>query len=364
MPTITCSLFGTCGGCRWGGRPIHEQQAEKIEMLQGISDEPRLVFKSEGHVRDKVDLVWQEVERKMRLGLYGLHDRHVIDIETCPMMSEELHSFFVSFRAIRPPIKKGSVRLRISPAGERGLWLDFANQDVKFLFGEKTYLRQLSEIAFVEIGQRRKALEWRNGEPKLTDPVLRPWFQSYDARMEPIPLFGPVGGFSQVGFAANKALVGAVAEAVALSQIPNWIDLFCGNGNFTLALAARGRQVKAVELDEIALAGLKMSLEIRPDWRERVEVQQKDIYRGAFMLPELKERGLIVDPPRSGLRELLNLMEAGSTPPAVVYVSCHTESFLNDTRRLRALGYHVRSLVGVDQFPQSAHCEWVALFTF
>lgn len=337
---------------------------EKMAMLQDISSQTRIAFRPDRHVRDKVDLVWEEVNGKMRLGLYGLEERAVIDLENCPMMTKELHVFYIRFRAIQPPIKKGSVRLRVSPDGEWGVWLDFANQDVKALFEEKTYLRQLSEIAFVEIGQRRKALEWRNGDPKLVDPVLKPWFQTFGAQMDPIPLFGPVGGFSQVGFKANEALIGAVIDAVSSANLPNWTDLFCGNGNFTLALAARGIHVQAIELDEMALEGLEMSLNSRPEWKERVRAQRADIYLKADTLPNLKDSGLIVDPPRAGLRELLGLIEGGAMPKAVVYVSCHTESFLNDARRLTALKYRLRSLVGVDQFPHSPHCEWVALFTF
>src|SRR5207248_3100271 len=145
---------------------------------------------------------------EMRLGLYGMGSREVVDLQECPMMTEPLENWFKEFHKRAPPIKKGSVRLRVSPQGERGVWLDFANQDVKKLFDEKTYLQWLSENAFVEIGQRRKALVWRDGQPKLVDPVLKPWFETYDANLQAIPLYGPVGGFSQTGFAANRELVG------------------------------------------------------------------------------------------------------------------------------------------------------------
>lgn len=363
---LNCEYFGVCGGCPWGGQSLPEQQTEKLAMMADLSLSATLSYMPAGHVRDKVDLVWSKVNGEMRLGLYGLNSREIVDLKSCVMMTKELAEFYQRFRAIVPPIEKGSVRLRVSPDGEWGVWLDFANEDVKTLFEEKEYLRALSEIAFVEIGQRRKALEWRNGVLKLGAPVLKPWFQTYTALLEPISLYGSVGGFSQVGFKANEALVRAVAEAADTVSAQRWVDLFCGNGNFTLALASRGYSVEAIELDELALEGLQTSAASHAEWNERIRIQKADIYLKAETLPSFDKKGLIVDPPRAGLRELLLLLESGAAgkPDAIIYVSCHSEALREDATKLFQMNYKLKSLVGVDQFPQSPHCEWVALFTF
>lgn len=364
MSNLNCSQFGVCGGCPWGGRPLADQQMQKLAELQDIHPQVGFTYTPVDQVRDKADLVWQNVDGKMRLGLYGLSNRDVIDLEACPMMTPALDSFYRKFREQAPPINKGSVRLRVSPDGDWGVWLDFANEDVKTLFEEKNYLRFLSEMAFVEIGQRRKALYWKDGQPKLIDPVLKPWFQTYDAKFDPIPLYGPVGGFSQTGFKANEALIQALHKAVNQVGIQAWVDLFSGNGNFTLAMASRGYAVEAVELDPLAVEGLQMSLDqCIFDWKHKVSIKKGDIYLKSEELPSFKGKGLIVDPPRAGLRQLLEVMQIGAMPEAIAYVSCHTESFIKDAERLKLMGFKLQSLQGVDQFPQSPHCEWVGLFT-
>ena len=241
------------------------------------------------------------------------------------------------------------------------MWLDFANQDVKTLFQEREYLRWLSDLAFVEIGQRRKHLVWKEGAPKLVDPELHAWFETYAGGGLAIPLYGPVGGFSQAGFAANRALVNSVMRAVQASGVNHWVELFCGNGNFTLAMASRGLQVEAVEMDPLAIEGLEMSLKTTG---LQVKLARADVYLKAKTLPDLQGRGLLVDPPRSGLKQLLEVLEAGSKPRSLVYVSCFNQSFLSDLERLRAMGARIESIEGVDQFPHSAHAEWVARLSF
>lgn len=353
-----CRQLGVCGGCAWGERALDTQRADKISALRALgfadvafADTPAL------GLRDRVDLVWENG----KLGLYHRELREIVDLPECPMLSPPLEAFLRAYRERRPPIQKGSVRLRVAPDGARGVWLDFANVDVKTLFEERAYLRWLSDLAFVEIGQKRKALTWRDDQPKLTDPVLAPWFETYDADMKPIPLFGAVGGFSQAGFTANRALVQAVTAAVGRTSLDAWVELFCGNGNFALALAARGYAVEASELDPLALEGLERSRAGHPEWNLRVE--RADAYLKTRTLPPLAGKGLLVDPPRAGLRQVLDWIAAGEKPSAIVYVSCFTEVFVDEAQRLRELGYELRALSGVDQFAHSPHTEWIALFT-
>jgi 23S rRNA (uracil1939-C5)-methyltransferase len=361
---LQCKLAGKCGGCPSALRDFAPEA--KSANVRKAFPSAEIRFAPSGRVRDRVDLIWENSQRKMRLGLYQMAPApgevpHIIDLEECPMMTEPLERWLKVFRQKAPPIAhKGSVRLRVSPSGERGVWLDFANVDVKTLFAEKSYLEWLSKEAFVEIGQRRKALTWREGQPKLVDPVLKPWFETYGARGEAIPLYGPVGGFSQAGFAANRALVGAVTELVTLSGETNWLELFAGQGNFALALAARGLQVEAFELDALAVAGLTKSAEER---QLKIRVGTLDVYLQAKKIPEFKNRALLVDPPRAGLREVLAQMEHSELPRAIVYVSCFEESFLADSARLEALGFRAEAVLGVDQFPFSPHMEWVTLFS-
>ena len=66
-----------------------------------------------------------------------------------------------------------------------------------------------------------------------------------------------------------------------------------------------------------------------------------------------------VVPRLGGLRQQAEQL-AASAVPVVVGISCNPASFARDARILVDGGYHLTSLVPVDQFPWSGHAELVA----
>lgn len=343
-----------------GGKSYEEQLQLKSALID-VPVKPRVHSVGQERLRDRAELVW--VGRggdRPQLGLYALGTRDIVDLEACPMMTEGLEAWLQEYRQLAPPIKLGTVRLRVAPNGQKGAWLDFSNVDVKTLFEERTYLEWLSSRAIVEIGQRRKRFVWKDGVPKLVDPELFPWFETVGRGGRVLPVYGVIGGFTQVGFRSNRVLVEQVATAVEKTGLREWAELFCGSGNFSLALADRGFKIWAYESDEISLEALKRSkaeLEI-----SELEILQADVYHQPRKIGSLQGKGLLVDPPRSGLGKFLDWLESlneNERPSALVYVSCFTDSFNRDVQRLSALGFKVEALEAVDQFPHSEHFEWV-----
>jgi 23S rRNA (uracil1939-C5)-methyltransferase len=70
---------------------------------------------------------------------------------------------------------------------------------------------------------------------------------------------------------------------------------------------------------------------------------------------------VVLDPPRAGASSQAGLL-AQSPVPVVVYVSCNPQSFARDARNLIEGGYHLESVVPVDQFLWSPHLELVGVF--
>jgi 23S rRNA (uracil1939-C5)-methyltransferase len=353
VKTNLCLYQGRCAGCAWLGKAVSEQRREKAFALSGKHIPEKIQWVDCGNMglRDRVDLTWEDG----RLGLFELGDaRRIVDLENCPMLSSGLQSWLETYRMRTPPIQRGSIRLRVSPQGLRGVWLDFSNQDVKKLFEEKEYLLWLSSRAIVEIGQRRKRFVWIDGQPKLREPQLEPWFETPGPGGRKIPLYTTIAGFTQTGFRANEALVGEVVSQASKSNEKKWLELFAGSGNFSLALAAHGYEVTAIEMDERGIEGMHRSA---VEERLSVDILRSDLYRAQ----NLPGGAWLVDPPRSGLKNLLQVIEV-SKPTTLIYVSCWSESFSQDAEKLSRLGYRLTHLSGVDQFVHSPHVEWVATF--
>lgn len=383
---LHCDLAGRCSGCSWLDRPYPEQLEAKAAHLRTLWEAHGLDLAAlaglelrtvaPAGLRDRVDLVLhRDAAGAAVLGLYDRDRREILTLEACPQMSGPLRAWYDDFRADPPPVTRGSLRLRVAPDGTRGVWLDFANADVKALLDSSlqdsledgSWLRRLAARAVVEIGQRRKRLREKEGPGSplgLGPPEPRNWLPTFlDGR--PTPVYSAVGAFTQVGVSANRALVAALVELLPDGG-GNWVELGAGSGNFTLPLAAGGRNVTAVEIDELALEGLLRSA-AEADLASRIAPLRASFHPTA---PEVEAAlrgadGILADPPRSGLGRLLERLSAipvEERPRHFVYASCFAESFVADAAGLAGLGYRLQRLLGVDQFPQTPHAEFLARF--
>jgi 23S rRNA (uracil1939-C5)-methyltransferase len=168
--------------------------------------------------------------------------------------------------------------------------------------------------------------------------------------------------FIQVNAEANRALVATAAELLALTPDSRLLDLYCGLGNFSLALASRAREVIGVEGE----ATLVM--------RARANAARNGIGNARFFQADLalEERGpaswagqsyshVLLDPPRAGARALLPWI-AARAPQRLLYVSCHPGSLARDLGALvHSHGFELLAAGVVDMFPHTAHVESVAL---
>ena len=369
---LTCPYSETCSGCDWLHLPAKEQTQLKIEHLReslganlGADQTIHVRSIAEGGLRDRVDLVFDRRDGERRLGLFGRHKKGVVDLDRCPQLSSALEAWLRDFRAFDFPIERGSLRLRVAPDGRRGVWLDFANVDVKTLLDEQTLLQQLLDEAIVEIGQRHKRLVIKEDRLKLADPVLYPWFQTH-LRKGPVPLYCTLGSFTQPGLQANEALVQEVMKLAYASGARHALEFGAGIGNFTLPLGEICERVDAFELNALATDGLKRSAAEAHLPEGRIQVHVGDFQRLKSEPPDFSGADLvIVDPPRSGLLKFLDPIIGMERPPTFfIYVSCYAESFSQDLARLTACGYKLTQITIVDQFPQSRHYEIVAALTY
>ena len=371
LPLVSCPLTDRCPACAWIGTPYEQQLARKRETLSRawqyagldlavLGDIPILPVLPSG-TRDRVDVQFRRENGRTTIGFSV--DGVILDVDRRPKASPALEAWLRDFRTLVPPVDQGGARLRVAPDGRRGVWLDLANLDVKTLFYERHSLDVLPNEAIVEIGQRRKRLRFVDGTPRLVDPEPYPWFETLACETT-VPVYGAVGGFTQPGSAVNRALIGTLMRTLPTEGVASgiWIELGAGVGNFTVPLAARGLEVVAVENDPVALLGLRRTLAnqafpttpvVRDENFATPSAALQDLLAGA--------RGIVADPPRSGMGRFPAALEA-SGPEWLVYVSCYPESFAADAARLHDVGYRLEALEAVDQFPQTPHLELVARF--
>lgn len=365
-----CPYQSECSGCQVLGVPYGAQLEQKKEQLlkllseQSLSSfEPiRTLSAGPSHLRDRLDFSLNEG----RLGLYHKSEKRIVDLETCEQLSPSLQGWLTDFRHIQWPFKKGSIRLRVGPQGQRGVWLDFANTDIKILLDEKNILKELQKQAFVEIGQRRKIPVWNGSEYKLRDPELNEWFQTW-VEDSPVSLFCQVASFTQPSLAANKIICDVISGWIKKFPQSRILEFGSGIGNLTIPALAASEYLTACEIDELSLQGLKKTLEELPahlqDLRSKIVIHRGDFQKK--LTQDFSEfDGVLVNPPRSGLMNFLEPLEKlkeDQRPPFFIYMSCFPESMVKDLVRLKQCGYELKETYIVDQFPQTSHYEVLGL---
>lgn len=371
-----CALAGRCGGCPWILQPLAVQRAAKIAALhaafvdQGLDGAPlaglRLREAGAWGLRDRVDASLRA--GPTRLGFWDIDHHDILDVEACPLQAPGLAAAWAALRADPPPLAKAGLRLRCAPDGAWGLWIDAANADIGALLDEGAWLRRAARRFVIELGQRRKALivpDDAAARPRLGPPSLRPWSDAALPGADPavVPLWGPVGAFSQPGAVANTALLQAVFALAQRSGARRWLELGAGNGNLSSALLRLGAVVTAVEPDPLAAAGLDR-LAADPAWGGRLRRAPGSLDRLLRDRDALfaDQDAVLADPPRSGLGELPAALLAGPGPGWLLAVGCGgPEVFVADLAPLLRAGWALVAVDGVDLFPHSPHAEWLAL---
>ena len=161
-------------------------------------------------------------------------------------------------------------------------------------------------------------------------------------------------------FQGNRYLLEALVAHVMgqLAPAERVVDLYAGVGVFSIAAAACGARVTAVEGDTVAAADLRVNAAAVGDGVVAIHQPVEEFLRGA----SVGVHTIIVDPPRTGLsREALEGL-ASLDARRIVYVSCDVATLARDTRRLVDGGYTLARIDAFDLFPNTPHVETVAVF--
>ena len=163
--------------------------------------------------------------------------------------------------------------------------------------------------------------------------------------------------FFQVNRDQAERLYGKAVEYAGLTGRETVLDLYCGAGTITLAMARQ--------------AGRAIGAEIVPEAVEnaRENAARSGIQNAEFLLGDagdvaerlagerLRPDVVVVDPPRKGLGPEVVGAIAAMGPERVVYVSCDPGTLARDVRRFAEAGYAAVRAAAVDMFPRTRHIE-------
>lgn len=173
--------------------------------------------------------------------------------------------------------------------------------------------------------------------------------------------------FTQPNAEVNIRMIEWACEC-ASSLDGDLLELYCGNGNFTLPLARYFDQVIATELAKTSIRAARVNLEansvtniqmIRLSAEEVTQAIRGDrLFRRLAELPQALAdydlRTVFVDPPRAGLDSHTEHMV--SNFDSIIYISCNPETLANNLQQL-SRSHSIERFALFDQFPYTDHME-------
>ena len=169
--------------------------------------------------------------------------------------------------------------------------------------------------------------------------------------------------FTQVNAAVNSVLVRRAMRLLEPQAGERIADMFCGLGNFSLAIARSGASVVGFE-GVRGLVARAQANAAHNGLAERSEFHVADLFK---VTPEVvagwgRFDRMLIDPPRDGAVELVKELPADA-PQRIVYVSCNPATLARDAGVLvHVKGYKLKAAGVVNMFPHTSHVESIAQF--
>ncbi len=176
-------------------------------------------------------------------------------------------------------------------------------------------------------------------------------------------------GFTQPNGRVNENMI-SWAKNKSQSFGGDLLELYCGNGNFTLPLSSNFDRILATEIAKVSVNSALFNLETNDiNNVELVRMSSEEITQALQKVRpfrRLKEIDLdsyqfstvFVDPPRAGLdKGTLDLLRRFDN---IIYISCNPETLHANLNALRT-AYAIEHFAIFDQFPYTPHLECGAI---
>ncbi len=355
---MECSSFGKCGSCVLWQMPYKKQLEMKKKRLEEMFSEfnvPEIevISGSDEHFRSRAEFrVWHEDDRSY----YAMRKRKeegrgVIPIDECKIVDKAIYN--VMEPLLREITKNKALRFKLyeidflsNSKGELIVTLIYHKKVDESIEGEIKRLKE--KFPFIDFVVRKKGRKFVFDKNYLIEEL------DIDGKVYKYKIIENT--FSQPNREINKKMIGwALRNSASLKG--DLVELYCGNGNFTIPLSENFNKVIATEINPESIQAATFNAEINK--RDNISFMAMSAAEfsslksnGFFRGYDLKN--VLIDPPRAGLdektRKFVNEFDN------IIYISCNPETLKRDLETL-SKGREIKAFAFFDQFPYTNHME-------
>ncbi|MDO5095832.1 MAG: 23S rRNA (uracil(1939)-C(5))-methyltransferase RlmD [Peptostreptococcaceae bacterium] len=375
-----CEHFGICGGC--STLPIKYEEQLKIKAAQlerlfaeyhhdEIADIDVLPSPKHREYKNKMEFTFGNEEKDAPLSL-GMHMKNksnsVTTVDSCLIVDEDYRKIIRStvdyFKAQNIPfykvlshegflrhlvVRKGhhTDELMVNLVTTSQLDLDLSEY-VQILLSLKTDAKIVSILHTINDSLSDAVLcdklEILHGNDFFYEKSLGLKF-----KISPFSFF-------QTNSVCAETLYRAVLNLLDESENKILFDLYSGTGTIGILASSKVKQVIGVEIIEEAVQMANENCKLNQITNAHyIAGDVKDVVSGLSTKPDI----ILLDPPRSGMhpKAIDDVLSFGVKE--IIYVSCNPKALATELAKFKNHGYRVKSYVGVDQFPNTPHCEMI-----
>ncbi len=370
--TPQCPIASQCGGCQLQHmsynhqKMFKKQQVEAVmQRIAGISTpvEDVLGMENPWYYRNKAQVPFGYDGGSLICGFYRVHSHTIIDTDECKIQHPIMNQIL---KAVKTLLAKDGADVAI-----RHLLIKYAiaSDEVMVVFIVKNDQafdcdRMVAALTaqFPQIKSIMLNINTRNDNVILGDQEILLYGRSYiidECHGNKYQI--AMKSFYQVNPKQTEVLYQTACDFAQLSGKENVMDLYCGVGTITLALAKYARKVTGIEIVPEAIENAKVNAQ-RNEY-DHVHFICADMNEYAMHLMTQKETVdvIVLDPPRKGCDKQVLESIAQLAPQRIVYISCNPATQARDLKILAQLGYQTNKIQPVDMFPQTYGIECVCL---
>jgi 23S rRNA (uracil1939-C5)-methyltransferase len=365
-----CPHYSQCGGCSLQHLSASAQVQSKNEQLMDLmhrigraTPDRRLPPLSDDvwHYRHKARLSVCFIEKNQKV-VVGFRERatpkFVTAMTQCLILSEKVEPLI---HVLPSFIEQLDARQSIPQ-----IEVAVGDDSVALIFRHLCTLTTDDELRFRTFASTHELLLFlQPGGPQtvhLFHPQGASEYLTYALPSQAVTvLFHPMD-FTQINTRLNRRMVTQALELLALTPDDVVLDLFCGIGNFSLALARSCERVIGVEGHATMVARAQMNAKHNQLTNTSFECANLDEEAEVIALKKHQATKVLLDPSRAGALAVVKQMDQ-LNPETILYVSCDPATLARDSAILiHEKGYRLMATGVMDMFPHTAHLEAMALF--
>lgn len=364
-----CAYFGICGGCSLQHADARAQVAAKQRVLEdnlwhiGKVEPGQVLPAIHGPAwgyRHRARFSVRHVAKKggTLVGFREKRSSYVADMRSCAVMPQRISALLP---ALRESLALLSIRGHV-PQVEVALGEAVDVLVLRILRAlsteDEALLRQFAERHAVQLYLQPQGPDTAHAFHPPLAADLYYTLPEFDLKIR----FTPTD-FTQVNHEINRILVRRALTLLAPRSGEHVADMFCGIGNFSLAIARGGANVTGIE-GSAALVKRAAENAAANGLAGSTRFAKMDLFKiDAAALAALGRCDrMLIDPPRDGAVELVKSI-GENAPARIVYVSCNPATLARDAGLLvQTKGYRLSGAGVINMFPHTSHVESIAVF--